>query len=229
MILLLDDSPFCFISPFTLMHQKARHNHALDIKWGLVLTCILLCTPMYFLQNSSKWHFVWAVIIGSGITGASIARTLLKTQTKSSSSHPRVVMLEARSICSGATGCNGGHILETSDKYAELADVFGVDIARKMMRFRLSHLKEMLGVAEEWGLTAETQARKVRFLSVYFGEEPWKAALKRLARFQDGMPDESAEWTADDGEEIPMCLFLSLDPGSALIISRNSICLTPEV
>ncbi|KAJ5096014.1 FAD dependent oxidoreductase [Penicillium alfredii] len=143
------------------------------------------------------------VIIGSGITGASIARTFLKIQTQSSSSHPRVVMLEVRSICSGATGRNGGHILETSDKYAELADVFGVDITRKTMRFRLSHLKEMLGVAEEWGLTSETQARKVRFLSVYFGEEPWKAALERLARFQVGMPDESAEWTAYDGEEIP--------------------------
>lgn len=40
------------------------------------------------------------VIIGSGITGASFARTLLDY----SDSSPQVVMLEARDVCSGATG-----------------------------------------------------------------------------------------------------------------------------
>lgn len=145
------------------------------------------------------------MIIGSGITGASIARTLLQNRAKSSSTsaHPAVIMLEVRDICSGATGRNGGHILETADEYAEVADVFGEESARKLLRFRLAHLREMLGVAEELGLTEVTQAPKVQFLSAYFGEEPWKAAVERLRRFKKGMPEESAEWVSYEGVSIP--------------------------
>ncbi|CAI7586362.1 unnamed protein product [Penicillium viridicatum] len=150
------------------------------------------------------------VIIGSGITGASIARTLLQNRaaTSSSTSHPSVVMLEARTVCSGATGRNGGHILETADEYSEFADAFGVEAARKLIRFRLAHLQEMLTVADQLGITTETQARKVQFLSVYFGDEPWKAALERMHRFKEGMPEESAEWRSYEGDAIPreLCL-----------------------
>ncbi|KAJ5373986.1 hypothetical protein N7517_005992 [Penicillium concentricum] len=150
------------------------------------------------------------IIIGSGISGASIARTLLQNRASNSSSIslPSVVMLEARTVCSGATGRNGGHILETADEYSEFADVFGVDAARKITCFRLAHLQEMLAVAEELGITAETQARKVQFLSVYFGEEPWQAALERMNRFKEGMPKEAAEWTSYEGDAIPreLCL-----------------------
>ncbi|KAJ5812033.1 hypothetical protein N7474_008334 [Penicillium riverlandense] len=145
------------------------------------------------------------VIIGSGITGVSIARTLLQCRAHESSvpTHPAVVMLEARGICSGATGRNGGHILETADEYAELADVFGEDVARKTLRFRLSHLKEMLRVADEFGLTEEAQARKVQFLSVFFEDDSFKEALDRLQKFREGLPEESAEWTAYEAGAIP--------------------------
>ena len=44
------------------------------------------------------------VIIGSGITGASVARAL---HEKDSSLH--IVIVEARKLCSGASGRNGGH------------------------------------------------------------------------------------------------------------------------
>lgn len=45
------------------------------------------------------------VIIGSGITGSSVARTLFEQ-----SPSLKIVILEARQLCSGATGRNGGHI-----------------------------------------------------------------------------------------------------------------------
>ena len=145
------------------------------------------------------------MIIGSGITGASIARTLLQKRANAASSDPSgpaVVMLEARDICSGATGRNGGHILETADEYAELSDVFGEDAARKILRFRLAHLPEMLHVAGNLGLREEAQVRKVKFLSTYFGEEPWKAALGRFYRFKKDMPEESKDWVAIDDKSL---------------------------
>lgn len=50
------------------------------------------------------------VIIGSGITGAAIAWNLLGSDAEAKdgdSIPPSVVMLEARTACSGATGRNG--------------------------------------------------------------------------------------------------------------------------
>ncbi|KAF2207062.1 hypothetical protein CERZMDRAFT_88824 [Cercospora zeae-maydis SCOH1-5] len=48
------------------------------------------------------------VVIGSGISGASIAHHLLN-DGNSGGKKPHVVMLEAREACWGATGRNGGH------------------------------------------------------------------------------------------------------------------------
>ena len=45
------------------------------------------------------------VIIGSGITGTSIARTLFEHNPSLT-----IALVEARKLCSGATGRNGGHI-----------------------------------------------------------------------------------------------------------------------
>ncbi|GKZ26507.1 hypothetical protein AbraIFM66951_002588 [Aspergillus brasiliensis] len=147
------------------------------------------------------------VIIGSGVTGTSIARTLLKSRkaekTQNESKRPAVVMLEARDICSGATGRNGGHILETAEEYPDLEDKYGPDAAQKIMRFRLAHLQEMLDTAEQYGLTQECQARKVQFLSVYFDEDGWDDARERIRRLKAGLPEETKEWRVYEKEQIP--------------------------
>ncbi|KAH7009509.1 hypothetical protein EDB80DRAFT_750144 [Ilyonectria destructans] len=46
------------------------------------------------------------VVIGSGITAASVVRTLLQDDKSCS-----VTILEAHTLCSGATGRNGGHLI----------------------------------------------------------------------------------------------------------------------
>lgn len=152
------------------------------------------------------------VIIGSGVTGTSIARTLLESRTprrnnngagQGQATRPAVVMLEARDICSGATGRNGGHILETAEEFAELEQVHGIDAARKILRFRLAHLRELLSVAEEYGLTAVAQARKVQFLSVYFEQKGWREAKARFRRLKQGLPEETGEWRVYERDEIP--------------------------
>ncbi|KAL4892738.1 FAD dependent oxidoreductase-domain-containing protein [Aspergillus ambiguus] len=145
------------------------------------------------------------VIIGSGITAASIARSLLKDATSptTKSLRPSIVILEARDVCSGATGRNGGHILETAEEFLGFESVFGLDAAKQIMKFRLSHRAEMLKVAEEYGLTEYAQARNVQFLSVHFDEDKWQESAHCINRFKECMPDEAAEWRLIEKDEIP--------------------------
>ncbi|EJC99722.1 DAO-domain-containing protein [Fomitiporia mediterranea MF3/22] len=66
-------------------------------------------------------------IIGSGITGVSAAYHLSK-----SAPEKKVVILEARDFCSGATGRNGGHLTPaTFLDFARLAKEMGVEEAKK--------------------------------------------------------------------------------------------------
>ncbi|KAF7590830.1 hypothetical protein BBP40_002299 [Aspergillus hancockii] len=148
------------------------------------------------------------VIIGSGITGTSVARTLLEESGRSITINPKIVMLEARDTCTGATGRNGGHILETAEEFAEWEATYGLETAKAVMRFRLAHLKEILKVAEEYDLTEETQARKVQFLSVHFDNERWRETKRCIDRFKEAMPEESADWQLIEKGEIPQALCL---------------------
>lgn len=68
-------------------------------------------SPLADFQSSSKLPSeADIVIIGSGFSGASVAYHLLCD----GEDHPkRVVMLEARQACSGASGRNGGHLQPT--------------------------------------------------------------------------------------------------------------------
>ncbi|PIG89370.1 FAD dependent oxidoreductase [Aspergillus arachidicola] len=146
------------------------------------------------------------VIIGSGITGASIARTLLEESDQLGNigkKRPAVVMLEARDTCTGATGRNGGHILETVEEFADWEAHYGLEAAKALTRFRLAHLEEILKVADQYGLTQETQARKVEFLSVHFDEERWRQTAQCIQRFKMCMPVESAEWKLFEKSKIP--------------------------
>ncbi|KAG4028233.1 hypothetical protein MFRU_023g00700 [Monilinia fructicola] len=148
------------------------------------------------------------LIIGSGITGGAVAQTLLEGLAKTSgsgdqpSSHPRVVMLEARDSCSGATGRNGGHILETGEDYAEMRGRLGREAAIKVHRLRMAHLEALLGSAESLGLTEEAQVRKVRFLSVYFHRAAWEEMRTCVEVFMADMPEESKGWGFIDADAL---------------------------
>ncbi|KAF7856072.1 hypothetical protein EAF04_010027 [Stromatinia cepivora] len=148
------------------------------------------------------------VIIGSGITGASVAQALLEGLEKAtpskpqSSPHPKVIMLEARDSCSGATGRNGGHILETGEEYATLKERLGKDVAFKIHKLRISHLEALIKSAENLGLTEESQVRKVRFLSVFFHKESWEDTRKDIEIFMTDMLDDSEGWSFIEADEL---------------------------
>ncbi|KAK6382390.1 hypothetical protein LTS17_004277 [Exophiala oligosperma] len=71
------------------------------------------------------------VVIGSGITGASVVHEIAEQQPGLS-----VAVIEARGLCTGATGRNGGHLGRPNAYHVrELADMFGDAEAIRLREF----------------------------------------------------------------------------------------------
>ncbi|KAF7340420.1 Nucleotide-binding domain-containing protein [Mycena venus] len=141
------------------------------------------------------------LIIGSGIAGTAIARTLLDSQSHSNTDKVpplRVVILEARDVCSGATGRNGGHISpNTYQDYSELAARYGSSAAQAIIRFRLAHLPALLAVAEEEHLS-ESQARVVEQFDAYLHEKLYRRAKDALERYLTALPERRGKHTVHE-------------------------------
>ncbi|PWW75437.1 nucleotide-binding domain-containing protein [Tuber magnatum] len=153
--------------------------------------------PVFTHQSPTLPASADVVIIGSGITGAAAARTLL-----SSSPDLRVAMLDAREACSGATGRNGGHIKPNPwELFPGLAAVLGRGKARKVTEFRMGILDKMIAIADAEGATEECQIRKVEAVDVHFDTESWVTAKACLDIYLEEFPEEIEKWKAYEGEE----------------------------
>ncbi len=144
------------------------------------------------------------LIIGSGITGASIARTIL-SECASMGVKKRVVMLEAREVCSGATGRNGGHIKCTPhESYCEYKERFGVERAKVLVKFQTFHLPIMVDLVKQegWDLA---EAREVETLDVFYDEEVWEENKKMVEVFRREMPEAAKDtyiWDRNEAREV---------------------------
>lgn len=113
------------------------------------------------------------VIIGSGISGVAIARTVLRELRRkdeegggdlTSRHHRRVVVLEARELCSGATGRNGGHIKASAhEAFHGMVHKQGLspDRAGRLCAFMLSHLDVLTALARAEGIEGVSECRRV--------------------------------------------------------------------
>ncbi|KZV88343.1 nucleotide-binding domain-containing protein [Exidia glandulosa HHB12029] len=137
------------------------------------------------------------VIIGSGITAASIARTLL-----AESPDLTVVVLDARDACGGATGRNGGHMKPyLYEEYGIIKKKFGTEIAQKTIRFRQMHLPETIKVAEEEGVLESCGAREVESLDVHYHADVFEEYKQRFLEWRQDSPKESARFEIYEAEE----------------------------
>lgn len=144
------------------------------------------------------------VVIGSGITGTSFARAILDYDALHGvTGKPLcVLMLEARDVCSGATGRNGGHITPMLYRdYTELKAVHGIDMARKIIRFRLSHFQELLSVATEENLLEESQCREVEALDAFYEPSLYNEAKGKLETYKKDLPEESSRYQIYEGSD----------------------------
>lgn len=91
-------------------------------------------------------------IVGGGYAGIATAYHLLK----STSPPPRVVLLEGREPCSGATGRNGGHL--RPDYFmaaAKSSERYGAAAAFEVVQFEVNHLSAIKSLIESEGIVCD--------------------------------------------------------------------------
>ena len=140
------------------------------------------------------------LIIGSGITGATLAYRALNQ-----SSPPSVLVLEARTACSGATGRNGGHTKCVA--YREILDNIqdlGQEEAAKIARFGYNCMRNVHAFAREHGIECDSWQGET--VDVIYDQGQWDKAQKAVAELRRVLGDEDPVaqyrfWDAEEAEK----------------------------
>ena len=142
------------------------------------------------------------VILGSGLTAVSTAYALLALLPTA-----HILVLEARSVCDGATGRNGGHCkVVPHEELDKLTARLGVERAADLVRFQMRHLECLREVCEMVDATSsreKTEFREVETVDLYVDENVFYEARGKVERMRKVMPDvEVKVWTADEAKQV---------------------------
>ncbi|GAV26852.1 hypothetical protein PMKS-000311 [Pichia membranifaciens] len=124
------------------------------------------------------------VIIGSGYSGTSVACGLLLSKSSVFRKRPSVVMLEARDVCSGATGRNGGHIRSFYHSgHKHFVDQVGEKKAAEMVMFEHDELSKIENLVKKYEINCNFDPR----LSCQTVDDPrvYQSSLDNYYAFQN--------------------------------------------
>ncbi|KUJ17115.1 FAD dependent oxidoreductase [Mollisia scopiformis] len=136
------------------------------------------------------------LIIGAGYAGISTAYHLITSS--SSSPPPSIVLLEAREICSGATGRNGGH-LRPSVPFPELIEKYGIAACLEIVLFEIAHMDAMKSLIEKEGIVCDFTLTGGHTVT----KDPATVEFMKdvLGRYIAECPDLAEDYTVVVGEE----------------------------
>ncbi|KEF58465.1 uncharacterized protein A1O9_06391 [Exophiala aquamarina CBS 119918] len=154
-------------------------------------------------QSETLSETIDIAIIGSGVTGCSVAKNLLDL-TASSSQSFSITVFEARTLTSGATGRNGGLLSSfVPGDYSTLSENFGHEQAIKIARYANRTLDKMY----ELGRSSE-EAKKlseVRNLVDVIGfedEGSFNGALESLRLYEEHVPEGRGQARILNAQEV---------------------------
>lgn len=144
-----------------------------------------LIEPSTFTPTAPYTH----IIIGSGISGTMIAYFLLQIEPSA-----KVLMLEAREVCSGATGRNGGHTKAASYRsYLAHREELGKEEALKIARLEYSNIGATHALAEELSVKEWCESEMCRTVDVIYDRDTFEAGCKAVDMIRGDAEDEEKE------------------------------------
>ncbi|KAK2735553.1 FAD dependent oxidoreductase superfamily protein [Colletotrichum kahawae] len=117
-----------------------------------------------------------------------------------------VTVLEARTLVSGATGRNGGHLVTASGHtFGPLAKQHGVEAAKQITRFSILNIERLMEMVKEMDqeLQEACQIRDVLKVMAVGDEETWKAAKQSVLDFQQAVPEHQSYHRIIRKEDVP--------------------------
>lgn len=149
-------------------------------------------------------------VIGSGIAGAAVARSLLRARADGAKGRAfdSVVVLEARDICSGATARNGGHIKAAPyEIFPRLAKSTGSkERAAALTRFQRRHLDVLLDLCKATGIDA-AEAREVETIDLFTNAETFETFKKGVEETRPHFPEEETTiWPREEAQKVSYLL-----------------------
>ncbi|KAI0861129.1 FAD dependent oxidoreductase [Xylaria cubensis] len=122
------------------------------------------------------------LIIGAGISGVSVAYHLSQPDATAgnSTAAPSILLLEARQVCSGATGRNGGHVKIKIRSILNQLERGGLEKAEELIAFVGAHVDAFKDVVERERLDCEFELR--RSYDVYMSEKEASSVRESWAR-----------------------------------------------
>jgi hypothetical protein len=145
------------------------------------------------------------VIIGSGITGASVARTLLEEVSRKGR-QISIVVLEARQLVSGATGRNGGHIKASAyESFDFIHSKHGGKDSAEAVRFQLMHLDCLVDLCREEKFDL-AECRKVETSDIFLDTKEFEEAKDKVKKLKEHLPE--VEIKVLEGDELKTVSFI---------------------
>jgi glycine/D-amino acid oxidase-like deaminating enzyme len=155
------------------------------------------------IQSAALPQRTDVVVIGSGITGCSVTKTLLE---HAATRDAHVTVLEARTLVSGATGRNGGHLVTASGHtFGPLAEKFGVEAAKQITRFSIMNIEHLMKMVREMSSEVQEacQIRDVLKVMAVADEETWATAKRSVLNFQSAVPERSKYHRIIKKDDVP--------------------------
>jgi hypothetical protein len=142
------------------------------------------------IQSAALPEEVDHIVIGSGIAGLGAVRTLLESPE---AGRQTVTVLEARNLCSGATGRNGGQLTRVPPTlYPLLSEQFGTEQAKKIFRYTVQGLAEMKALATGQGPEVESYSRyqPLEKFFAYYDEQSWRETVEGVEAYEKDNPED---------------------------------------
>jgi choline dehydrogenase-like flavoprotein len=154
------------------------------------------------IQSDTLPSTIDFAIIGSGITGCSVAKTLFEEAPSSHESFT-VTVFEARKLTSGATGRNGGILASfVPASYKLLSESLGHDEAVKIARYANRTLEKMhaLGRSSD-ELQCASEVRRLTEIIGFGDAESLQAVLESFRLYEEHVPEDKGQHQAISSED----------------------------